>query len=320
MKRCKFALLAVLAAFSLHAGAQSYPAKPVHVIISFTPGSSTDIVGRIVIQKLTEMWGQPVVPENRAGAGGSIGSAAVAKAAPDGYTLLINSNAHSVNPAIYAKLPYDTLKDFTEVTPLAIQPNVFVVTADSPHKTLAEFINAAKAKPGTLNIGHAGVGSGTHLTTEKFIAATNIKVTEVPFKGTPEVIGAMLSGDVQAYWVPISAGMSLIKGGKLRPLAVSTAKRNPQLPDVPTPAEAGAKGAESPLWFGLWGPAGMSAELVAKINADVRKALADPAVKERLIGGGNDTMDMSPREFAKLVRSEMDDYARVLKAAGIKPQ
>ena len=142
----------------------------------------------------------------------------------------------------------------------------------------------------------------------------------MPFKGTPEVIGAMLSGDVQAYWVPISAGMSLIKGGKLRPLAVSTAKRNPQLPDVPSPAEAGAKGAESPLWFGLWGPAGMSAELVSKINADVRKALADPAVKERLIAGGNDTMDMSPQEFAKLVRSEMDDYARVLKAAGVKPQ
>jgi tripartite-type tricarboxylate transporter receptor subunit TctC len=320
MKRCRFALLAVLAALSLHAGAQSYPTKPVHVIISFTPGSSTDIVGRIVIQKLTEMWGQPVVPENRAGAGGSIGSAAVAKAAPDGYTLLINSSAHSVNPAIYAKLPYDTLKDFTEITPLAIQPNVFVVTTESPYKTLAEFINAAKAKPGTLNIGHAGIGSGTHLTTEKFIAATSIKVTEVPFKGTPEVMAAMLSGDVQAYWAPISAGMSLIKGGKLRPLAVSTAKRNPQLPDVPTPAEAGAKGAESPLWFGLWGPAGMSAELVTKINTDVRKALADPAVKDRLIAGGNDTMDMSPQEFAKLVRSEMDDYARVLKAAGIKPQ
>jgi len=320
MKRYSFALLAVLAALSLHAGAQSYPTKPVHVIISFTPGSSTDIVGRIVIQKLTEMWGQPVVPENRAGAGGSIGSAAVAKAAPDGYTLLINSNAHSVNPAIYAKLPYDTLKDFIEITPLAIQPNVFVVTTESPYKTLAEFINAAKAKPGTLNIGHAGIGSGTHLTTEKFIAATSIKVTEVPFKGTPEVMAAMLSGDVQAYWAPISAGMSLIKGGKLRPLAVSTAKRNPQLPDVPTPAEAGAKGAESPLWFGLWGPAGMSAELVTKINTDVRKALADPAVKDRLIAGGNDTMDMSPQEFAKLVRSEMDDYARVLKAAGIKPQ
>src|SRR5439155_8097114 len=147
--------------------------------------------------------------------------------------------------------------------------NVFVVPADAPYKTLGDFINAAKAKPGALNIGHAGVGSGTHLTTEKFIAATGVKVTEVPFKGTPEVIAAMFSGDVQAYWAPISAAMALIKGGKLRPLAVSTAKRNPQLPDVPTPAEAGAKGAESPLWVGLWGPAGMDGALGNKINADV---------------------------------------------------
>src|SRR5881394_1753377 len=157
MKRWAAVLLAALAS---QAAAQTYPTKPVHVIISFTPGSSTDIVGRIVIQKLSEMWGQPVVPENRAGAGGSIGSAAVAKAAPDGYTLLINSNAHSVNPAIYAKLPYDTVKDFTEIAPLAIQPNVFVVAADSPYKTLQDFVSAAKAKPGTLNIGHAGIGSG----------------------------------------------------------------------------------------------------------------------------------------------------------------
>ena len=320
MKVLKLLAGALLAGVALHAAAQGYPTKPVHIIISFTPGSSTDIVGRIVIQKLTEMWGQPVVPENKAGAGGSIGSATVAKAAPDGYTLLINSNAHCVNPAIYSKLPYDTLKDFTEIAPLAIQPNVFVVSASSPYKTMMDFVNAAKAKPGSLNIGHAGVGSGTHLNTEKFIAAANIKVTEIPFKGTPEVVAAILSGDVQAYWAPISAGMSLVKGGKLRPLAVSTAKRNAQLPDVPTTGEAGVKGAEAPLWFGLWGPGGMPADLVKRINADVRKALADPAVKERLVAGGNDTMDMSPEHFDKLVRTEMDDYARVLKAAGVKPQ
>jgi len=320
MKVLKLFTGVVLAGLALHASAQSYPTKPVHVIISFTPGSSTDIVGRIVLQKLNELWGQPVVPENRAGAGGSIGSAAVAKAPPDGYTLLINSNAHCVNPAIYAKLPYDTLKDFTEIAPLAIQPNVFVVTADSRYKTLMDFVKAARDKPGSLNIGHAGVGSGTHLNTEKFIDAAKIKVTEVPFKGTPEVIAAMLSGDVQAYWAPISAGMSLVKGGKLRPLAVSTAKRNAQLPDVPTTGEAGIQGADAPLWFGLWGPNGMPRELVAKINADVRKALTDPAVKERLTAGGNDTMDMSPEQFQKLVRTEMDEYSRVLKAAGIKPQ
>src|SRR5258708_8082328 len=170
MKRYSFALLAVLAALSLHAGAQSYPTKPVHVIISFTPGSSTDIVGRIVIQKLSEIWGQPVVPENRAGAGGSIGSAAVVKAEPDGYTLLIDSNAHCVTPSIYAKLPYDTPKDFSDIAPLAIQPNVLTVRPEAPYKTVMDLVNAAKARPGVINIGHAGIGSGTHLTTEKFIA------------------------------------------------------------------------------------------------------------------------------------------------------
>src|SRR5881394_1276205 len=154
MKRWAAVLLAALAS---QAAAQTYPTKPVHVIISFTPGSSTDIVGRIVSQKLSEMWGQPVVPENRAGAGGSIGSAVVAKAEPDGYTLLINSNAHCVNPAIYAKLPYDTLKDFTEIAPLAIQPNVLTVRPDGPYKSAMDLVNAAKAKPGALNIGHAGV-------------------------------------------------------------------------------------------------------------------------------------------------------------------
>jgi tripartite-type tricarboxylate transporter receptor subunit TctC len=290
------------------------------MIISFTPGSSVDIVGRIMAQKLSEMWGQPVVAENKPGAGGSIGSAAVAKADPDGYTLLVNSNAHCVNPAIYAKLPYDTLKDFTEIAPLAIQPNVLTVRPDGPYKTVMDLVNAAKAKPGVINIGHAGIGSGTHLTTEKFIAATGIKVVQIPFKGTPEVITAMFGGNVDAYWAPISAAMGSIKGGKLRPLAVSTPKRNPQLPDVPTPAEAGVKGTESPLWFGLWGPSKMSPEIVSKINADVRKALADPAAKERLVNGGNETMDMSPQEFSRLVRTEMDEYAAVLKAAGVKPQ
>ena len=302
------------------AHAQTYPSKPVHVVISFTPGSATDIVGRVVTQKLSEMWGQPVVPENRAGAGGSIGSAQVAKAAPDGYTLLINSNAHSVNPSIFAKLPYDTLKDFTEIAPLAMQPNVLVVNTGSPYKNLMDLVNQAKAKPGAINWGHAGIGSGTHLNTEKFISAANVKVTQVPFKGTPEVIQAMFSGSVDCYWVPISAGMSHIKSGKLRPLAVSTAKRNPTLPDVPTTGEAGVKNADAPLWFGVWGPAGMQAEIVNKLNGDIRKALADGTVKDRLANLGNDAMDMSAAEFARFVRTEIDDYQRVVRAAGIKPQ
>ena len=318
--KLKTALGAALLAFSALATAQSYPTKPVQVILAFTPGSAVDIVGRIVAARLSEMWGQPVVNDNRAGAGGSIGSAAVARAAPDGYTLLVTSNAHTVNPAIMAKLPYDTLKDFTDIAPFTEQPNVMVVNADASYKTLGDLVAAAKAKPGAINIGHAGIGSGTHLSTEKFIAAAGIKVVEVPFKGTPEVVAAILSHNVDGYWAPISAGLSQIKSGKLRPLAVTTAKRSSVLPEVPTIGEAGVKGAESALWVAMWGPAGMSPELVHKINADVRKALADPGTKARLQSLGNDTMDMSPEQFAKLVRSEMHDYARVLQAAGIKPQ
>jgi tripartite-type tricarboxylate transporter receptor subunit TctC len=300
--------------------AQGYPNKPVHAIISFTPGSSTDIVGRVVMQKVSEYWGQPVVAENRAGAGGSIGSAAVARAAPDGYTLLINSSAHSVNPAIYAKLPYETTKDFVDIAPLAVQPNVLVVAGTSAIKTVADLVAAAKARPGAINFGNAGIGSGTHLSSEKFIAATGIKVTQIPFKGTPEVVTALLGGSVDCYWVPISAGMANIKSGKLRPLAVSSAKRNSQLPDVPTTGEAGVANANSPLWFGLWAPAGTPADIVGRISADVRRALADPGVREKLAGLGNDPMDMPPDEFARFVRSEIEDYGRVVKAAGIKPQ
>lgn len=312
--------LLVLAAFSCVSIAQSYPNKPVRVIISFTPGSATDIVARVVGAKLSEYWGQPVVLENRAGAGGSIGSVAVAKSDPDGYTLLVNSNAHCVNPAFYAKLPYDTIKDFVDIAPLATQPNVLTVRPDGEFKSLQELVNSAKAKPGGLFIGHAGLGSGTHLNTEKFLAGAGIKMTQVPFKGTPEVIAAMFSGDVHAYWAPIGPVLGVIRGGKLRPLAVSTPKRNPQLPDVPTTAEAGVKNAEAPLWFGLWGPAAMPASVVAKLNADVRRALAEPAVRDRLIQGGNETMDMSSADFAKFVREHIDEYGRILRAAGVKPQ
>jgi tripartite-type tricarboxylate transporter receptor subunit TctC len=273
-----------------------------------------------VTAKLADYWGQPVVVENRSGAGGAIGSAAVSKAAPDGYTLLINSSAHTVNPALSASLPYDTVKDFTDIAALAIQPNVLVVAADSPYKTLGDLLAYAKANPGKLNFGHAGVGSGTHLNTEKLLAQAGVTATVVPFKGTPEVVAAILSGSVDCYWVPISAGLSMIRSGKLRPLAMSTAKRNPQLPDLPTTAEAGVKGAETALWFGLWGPPGMPRELVAKISADVRKAVADPGVREKLLNLGNDTLDMSPAEFSAFIREEIDVNKRVLAAAGVKPQ
>jgi len=313
-------LLLLLSAFAVQAAAQSYPNKPVRVIISFTPASATDIVGRIVAAKLSEYWGQPVVPENRSGAGGALGSNVVAQAAPDGYTLLINSNAHAVNPAIYAKMPYETTRDFTDIAPLSELPNVLVVNGGSRFKTLADLVGYGKANPGKINFGHAGVGSGTHLNTVKLITAADIQVTQIPFKGTPEVVQAIFSGAVDCYWVPISAGVSNIRAGRLHALAVSTGKRSPLLPDLATTAEAGVKGADFGLWFGLWGPAGVPADIVNKISADTRRALADPVVLERLRNTGNSALDMSPADFARFVRSEIEAYGRIARAAGIKAE
>jgi tripartite-type tricarboxylate transporter receptor subunit TctC len=310
----------VISLIASTAFAQGYPSKPVHAIISFTPGSSTDIIGRVVMQKVSEYWGQPVVVENRAGAGGSVGSAVVARASPDGYTLLINSSAHSINPAIFAKLPYETTKDFIDIVPLAVQPNVLVVAPGSPHRSVADLVAFGKSRPGAINFGHAGLGSGTHLSTEKFISSAAIEVTQIPFKGTPEVVAALMGGSVDCYWVPISAGIANIRSGKLRPLAVSTARRSSQLPDVPTTGEAGVPNADSPLWFGIWAPAGTPADVIAKISADVRKAMGDPGVRAKLAALGNDPMDMAPDEFARFVRSEIEGYGRVVKAAGLKPQ
>ena len=320
MKRFIKIIAAVLAASALQAFAQPYPNKPVRVIITFPPGSATDILGRIVNQKLSEFWGQPVVTDNRAGAGGSIGSNVVAKATPDGYTLLINSSAQTINPSLYASLPYDTLKDFIDVTPLAGLPNVLVVNPGSNIKTLAEFVAEAKAKPGQLNFASAGIGSGTHLILEKFKLKTGIDVTHIPYKGTPEIFTEIIGGRVTTYFAPISATIPFIQGGKLRGLAVSSAKRSSQLPDMPTVAEAGVPGFEFVLWFGVWSPAGTPAGIVDKVSKDVHRVLANAETVQQLAKLGTDTMSMTPAEFKRYVREEVEENARIMKAAGIKPQ
>jgi tripartite-type tricarboxylate transporter receptor subunit TctC len=310
----------LLILFCGHAAAQSYPTKPVHLIISFTPGSSTDIVGRAVAAKLSEMWGQQVVAENRVGAGGTIGSEQVARAAPDGYTLLSNSSAHVANPSIYANMRYDTLKDFTNLAPLAGGPNVLIVGQQAGWKTFGDFIAAAKAKPGSLHFSSAGIGSGTHFNLEKLKLMAGIDVVHVPYKGTPEAISDTIGGRVCCYFAPMNAALSHVQGGKAIALAVSSAKRSPLLPNVPTVAESGVPGFDYTLWVGLWGPAGMPAELVTKINSDVRKALASPDLSERLTRLGTVPMNLSPQEFTQFVRKELDDTAKVMQAAGIKPQ
>lgn len=300
------------------AHAQDWPNKPIRALIPFTAGSSTDIVGRVVTQRLSELWGQPVVIDNKPGAGGSIASAVVAKSAPDGHTLLINSNAQVITPAMYANLPYDTQKDFIDVVPLAIQPNVLIVAPDSPFNSVQDIIAFARKNPGVFNWGHAGTGSGTHLSSEKVIAATGIQVTQVPFKGTPEVVAAVMAKTVDAYWCPISAVVSHVRSGKLKALAVSTPKRNGTLPDVPTLEESGVKNAASPLWFGIWVPAGTPNDIVQKISRDTLKVLNEPAIAKRLSDLGNDPMPMKPAEFKQYVEAELKEYERLVRAAGIE--
>ena len=309
-----------LAACALQAAAQNYPSRPVRVIIAFPPGSATDIIGRVVSAKVSELWSQQAVPDNRGGAGGSIASALAARAAPDGYTLLINSNAHVVNPSFYASLPYNTLKDFTDIMPLVAQPNILTVGIGTKFKTLADYLAETRANPGKINIAFAGPGSGTHLNTEKFQYDAKIKYTLVAYKGSGEIFPDLLSSRVESYFAPISAVLPYLQAGKLRGLAITSAKRATQLPNLPTVAESGVPGFEFNLWFGLWGPAGIPAPVVGTIRKHFGAALADPGVRGKLGELGNDIMVMTPAEFSKLIVVQIKDTAQVFKAAGIKPQ
>ena len=313
-------ITAALAAVALQAAAQNYPTKPVRVILAFPPGSGIDIVGRLVSQKVGEYWGQNMLADNRGGAGRSIAAAIAANTAPDGYTLFINSSAHAVNPSMYAKLSYDPVKDFVDIAPLVGQPNVLIVHPGSPIKSFSAFLADMRARPGKVNFAFAGLGSGTHLNTEKFKLATSAEFTLVAYKGSAEAIIDVAGGRVDCYFAPISAGLPYIQPGRVRALAVTTAKRSGQLPDVPTIAEAGVPGFEFVLWFGLWAPAGTPAPIVSKIWKDFNRALADPGVREKLATLGNEPMSMTPPEFRKFVRQEIAEYGRIFKAAGIKPQ
>ena len=318
MKKITIILAALLAAGAVQA--QNYPERPVRVIIGFPPGSGTDIMGRVVTQKVSELWGQTLVADNRGGAGGSIAGATAAKAAPDGYTLLINSNAHAVNPSFYAKLPYDTLKDFIDISLLATQANVLIVPNSSPLKTTADMIKAAKAKPKSINFAFAGVGSGTHLNTVKFALDAGIQFTDVAYKGSGEVIIDIMGGRVDAYFSPIAAVISYVQTGKVRAVAISTGKRSNQLPNVPTMAESGLPGFSYALWFGLWAPAGTPAPIVNKIAKDFTRALEDKPTVDKLTTLGNELNIMTPAQFSKYVREQIQEFAKIVKAAGITPQ
>ena len=315
----KFLFLMLWAAATVAAG-QTYPTKTITIIVPFTPGSATDVAARLVGDKLSTAWGQPVIIDNRAGAGGTIGIAQTARAEPDGYTLAVVSTGHVVNPVLYKELPYDTLKDLAGVAPLASLPSVLVVAPGLGIKSVKDLVAAAKAKPGEFNYGTAGVGSAAHINSEKFNHAAGIKAVHIPLKGTPPILAETMAGRLHFAWVPSLGSMGLLKDGKLLALAVSTPRRIAALPDVPTIAEAGYPGGEFNFWVGMLAPAKTPRELIAKVNAEVNKALQQPDVIERLAKLGAEPMLMNPAQFDAFIRREHDELGKVLRDAGTKPQ
>ena len=273
-----FIITALMALGLGSAHAQSYPSKPIKIVVPFTAGSATDIMARIVGEKLSAAWGQPVLVDNKPGAGGTLGAGIVAKSDPDGYTLLVVSTGHVVNPVLYNNLSYDTVNDFAGVIPLASLPNALVVPANSPFRTVRDLIDAAKAKPGQLNFASAGNGSATHVNAEKFRSITGIQITHIPFKGTPETLTETIAGRVDFMFTPVLASLPNVRDNRLRALAVSTAKRSSALPDVPTVAEAGVPNFAFDFWIGLLAPAKTPRDVVSKLNQEVSKALALPDV------------------------------------------
>jgi tripartite-type tricarboxylate transporter receptor subunit TctC len=300
--------------------AQGYPNKPVRIIVPFTAGSGADIVARKLSEKLTEFWGQAVVVENFVGAGGTVGSAEVAKSPPDGYTLLVNTSAHAVNVAAYNKLPYDPVRDFIDVAPLVSQPFVLVVGASAEVKTVSDLIAAAKATPGKLKVGSAGTGSGTHMAAEKFRLAAGIDVVHLPNKGGPEANADAIAGRVTYWFSPIALALQPVADGKLVALGVTSARRSVLLPNVPTIAETGLTGFEDTIWYGLWTPSATPTDAVNRLSTDVARALATPEVRDHFAKMGTEPMQMTRTEFARFVRSEIDGAVRVFKAVGIQPQ
>jgi len=309
------AVTASLAAPGLHA--QAYPSHPIRFVVAFTAGSGTDIIARSIGDTLAKSLGQPVVIENRPGAGGTIAAGMIAKAEPDGYTFMVHSAGHAVNPAIYPSLSYDTVKDFAGVTPLANLPNVLVVPPGR-FKSVQELVAAAKANPGKLNFGSAGNGSATHMNAEKFRASAGFDAVHVPYKGTPEALTEVMAGRIDFFFAPIVSALQLVKEGKVTALAVGTAKRAALLPDVPTTVELGYPGSDFNFWVGLFAPAKTTREIVARMNQEVIKAFQLPEIRERYASLGAEPFPMRPEEFDAYVKSEIELNGSIVRAAGIK--
>ena len=308
------------AVFAFAAQAQDYPTKTIRLIVPLTTGAGADIAARIIAQRMNEHWKLPVIVENRPGAGGTIGTAAVAKAEGDGHTLLVQSSSHSANPAIYKSLPYDPQKDLVDVAILGKTPYVMVSAGNGPYKTLKALLEAARAKPGEIAFASAGLGTSTHLAAEYLIGLAGVRMIHVPFKGSPDALQDVLGGRSAFYMAPVNVGLGLVRDGKLNALGVSTASRAEVLPQVPTLAEQGLPGYEVTLWFGMWAPAATPPTVVQKLNASVNAIVFEPIVREQFAKLGIQPSPMKQEEFARFVRSEIEVYRKIVRQAKIEPQ
>lgn len=306
------------AAFPAATLAQSYPSKPIRLVLPFPPGAPSDLVGRTIGQKLGEQTGQNFVPDNRAGAGGSLGLSLVAKAPPDGYTVIVTSPAIALTPLLYSNLSYDPLKDFTPVARLASIENVMLVHPTVPAKTLKEFIALARSRPGKLNYGSGGPGTTNHLANELLKSLEKLDIVHVPYKGATLATTALMGGEVDQVVVSVASVLPLIKAGRVRPLVVLSEKRVSTLPNVPTSKEAGYPNFRMSIWYGMLAPAGTPREIVTRLHQEVAKAFADPALRQHMSNAGMDPWLGTPEDMGNLLKSEMARYAKIIQAAGIK--
>ena len=321
LHRLATALMAGSLLWHAVASGQNYPNRSIRFVVPYAPGGSTDIVARILAQKLSDAMGQQVVVDNRPGAGGSIGADVVAKSPPDGYTMVTAvTGIMAINQYLYRKLPFDPEKDFAPVTQVGSLPLILVVHPSLPAKNVREFIAIAKAKPGQLNYGSSGVGTATHMTTELFKSMAGVDLVHIPYKGSGQVMGDVIGGQLALIFDQIVSSLPHVQGGKLRMLAITSAKRFPSLPDVPTIAESGVPGYESISWAGVAVPAGTPKEIIARLHTEIVKVLAAPDIRERFLRDGIETVGSTPEQFTEHIRRERIKWAKVVKDSGAKAE
>jgi tripartite-type tricarboxylate transporter receptor subunit TctC len=316
---CIFAALLLATLLPSHA-AEPWPTRPLKVIVPVGAGSTTDIIPRIVFEHLALRLGQPIIVENRTGAGGTIGSGLVARAEPDGYTILAHGSAHAIAPALYANLTYDPSRDFAAAVPLGISPCVLVVAPNRGFRTIGDLVASGKARPGSLTFSSVGIGTATHLSAERFRASAGIDALHVPYKGGAEAMMEVVAGRVDFFFAPVGLALPAIREGKLLPLVVNGSRRSSALPEVPTTSEAGFADAEYPIWFGLLLPAATPRDIVDKLNRETQLALQTPKLKERLAQMGLDPMPLAPKEFDTYLAQEVALNATLVRRVGIKPE